>query len=98
MQSIPTPCPGCEAYQPFNPQYRAHDAQTIEVFIRCVVCNWEQVLRLSTPELENLYRMKARWEKYGRATAAKHGVRSSLATAQLRKISTRIRELEDEIA
>jgi hypothetical protein len=98
VQSLPTPCPGCESLQPFRPQYRPHDDSTVEVFIRCAVCNWELVLRRSTPDIERLYRMRARWEAYGRATRVKHGVTSSLAMVQLKRINAKIRELEDEIA
>ena len=45
-------------------------------------------------EIENLRRIKARWEAYGRAASVRYGVPSSLALAQIRKVAKRIQELE----
>lgn len=98
MQSPPSNCPRCEALGPFRPQQRPLNGNTIEVFIRCTTCNWELVLHESTPEIEHLRRIKARWEAYGRAARIRYGVPSSLAVAQIRKVGQRIQELEDEIA
>lgn len=97
MRSPPTNCPACEAVQPFRPRQRPVNDNHIEVFIRCPTCNWESILRVSTVEVERLYRLKARWAAYGRASRAKHGVPSSLAQAQVNRIRILLRELEDEI-
>jgi hypothetical protein len=98
MKPPPTNCPMCEALGPFRPRHRPIDDNKIEVYIRCTTCNWTQVLRVSTPEIEQLIKQRARWEAYGRATRARHGVPSSLATAQVRKIVSRLQELQREIA
>ena len=94
----PTNCPMCEALGPFRPRQRPIEDDKIEVYIRCTTCNWTQVLRVSTLEIEALVRSRARWEAYARATHARHGVPSSLAVAQLRKIVRRLQELDNEIA
>jgi hypothetical protein len=94
----PTNCPMCEALGPFRPRHRPIEDDKIEVYIRCTTCNWTQVLRVSTVKIEALIKSQARWEAYGRATRARHGVPSSLATAQVNKISSRLRELQNEIA
>jgi hypothetical protein len=88
----------CEALGPFRPRQRPVSDNKVEVYIRCTTCNWTSVLRVSTSEIESLVKTKARWEAYGRATRARHGVPSSLATAQLRKIVRRLQELQNEIA
>lgn len=98
MQSIPTNCPRCEALESFRPQRRPVGDKRIEVFIRCTTCNYEVVLRVSTVQIELLRKQLSRWQSYGRATRAKHGVPSSLATAQVAKINRCIQELENEIA
>jgi hypothetical protein len=98
VKTPPTNCPMCEALGPFRPRHRPISDNRIEVYIRCTTCNWTHVLRVSTPEIEALLRKRAHWEAYGRATRVKHGVPSSLAVAQLRKISSKIQELEREIA
>jgi hypothetical protein len=49
-------------------------------------------------DIEHLLKQRARWEAYGRATRARHGVPSSLATAQVNKIARRLQELQREIA
>lgn len=92
-----THCPRCEALGPFRPRHRSVDDTYIEVFIRCTTCNWEEILRLSTVEIERLRRLKVKWEAYNRASHARYGVPSAMAAAQLRKIRHRLRELEDEI-
>jgi len=97
VQSPPTNCPRCEGRNPFRPQRRAISDNRIEVYIRCPTCNWESILRVSTPEIERLYRLKSRWEGYARATVSKHGVRSSMATVHLKRLRERIRELQDDI-
>ena len=97
VRSPPTNCPACEALNPFKPRQRPVNDKHIEVYIRCTTCNWQQILRVSTVEIEGLRRVKARWEAYGRATRIKHGVPNSLAVAQVRQIQRRLRELEDEI-
>jgi len=88
----------CEALGPFRPRHRPIDDNKIEVYIRCTTCGWTLVLRESTPEIESLIRKRAQWEAYGRGTRARHGVPSSLATAQVDKIGRRLRELQNEIA
>jgi hypothetical protein len=70
----------------------------IEVYIRCTTCNFEQILRVSTEEIERLRTLEMGWQARNRAVAAKHGVSSSLAIAQLNKLRRRRWELEDEIA
>jgi hypothetical protein len=69
----------------------------IEVFIRCPVCHYEQVLRVSTPEIEDLRQIQTRLEAANRYTIARHGVPSSVKAVQARKVRERIRELEREI-
>ena len=97
MQSPLTNCPRCEALSPFRTQYRPKEDNIIEAFIRCAVCNWEMVIHDTTMEIERLRRVKLRWEAYNRAAYVKYGVPSSLAQAQVRKLSLRLQELEDEI-
>jgi hypothetical protein len=92
-----TACPRCESSQKFRPQTRSIGDNKVEVYIACSVCNYVSVLRVSTIEIERLRKMEYRWQAYGRAAQARHGVPSSLATAHLRKLRARIRELENEI-
>jgi hypothetical protein len=107
VQAVPTHCPRCEALGSFRPRRRPVDLRLhsgeivddicIEVFIRCPVCHYEQVLRVSTPEIEDLRRIQMRLEAANRYTTVKHGVPSSVMSVQVRKVRERIRELEREI-
>ena len=42
----------------------------------------------------SLRKVKTRWESYNRAANIRYGVPSSLAQAQVKKVATRIQELE----
>lgn len=97
MQALPSHCPRCEASNSFRPRRRPIDDTRIEVFIRCPVCHYEQIMRTSTPEIEHLRSIQTRLQAANRYATARHGVASSLMTVQARKVGERIRRLEREI-
>lgn len=98
MQSLPSHCPRCEALGSFRPRRRPIDDTRIELFIRCPVCHYEQILGVSTPEIEQLRKIQNRLQAANHYTTARYGVASSVMTVQMRKIGERIQELEREIA
>jgi hypothetical protein len=98
VKSPATQCPRCEAPAPFRPQRRPIGDKLIEVYIRCKRCNYEQILRVSTVDIERLIKQRMHWEASIRYTRARYGVPNSLAMAQVRKIGRQLRELEHEIA
>lgn len=97
VQALPSNCPRCEALASFRPRRRPIEDNYIEVFIRCPVCHYEQTMRVSTPEIEQLRKIQARLQAANRYTTVRHGVPSSVMTVQARKVGARIRELEREI-
>jgi hypothetical protein len=52
----------------------------IEVFIKCTVCNWEAVLRTSTPGIEVLYDRRRRLMEVARQQHEKHGAVNGATT------------------
>jgi hypothetical protein len=68
------------------------------VFIACTTCNYEEILYVSTPEIERLRKLKHRWQAYNRMSQARYGVPSSMAQAHLNRLQRQLRKLESEIA
>jgi hypothetical protein len=71
-------CPRCNAEQSFRPRHRdtptpGRQDRVIEVFIKCTVCNWESVLRKSTPGIEVLYDRRRRLLEVARQQKTRHG-------------------------
>jgi hypothetical protein len=85
-------CPRCNAEQSFRPRHRdtptpegkvVGSQAVIEVFIKCTVCNWEAVLRKSTPGLELLYDRQRRLKEQARVQRERHGVANRATTGML---------------
>jgi Zn ribbon nucleic-acid-binding protein len=91
-------CPRCEALHPFLPRRREIGVNRVEVFIRCITCGHEWVLRESTVELERLHKLERRWKGRARSLLKRMGTVDSTTASQLHNIRARIKVLEDEFA
>jgi hypothetical protein len=85
-------CPRCNSTQSFRPRHRdldwpGYQGRVIEVFIKCTVCNWEHVLRKSTPGLELLYDRQRRLKEQARVQRERHGVANGTTTRLLNNVN-----------
>lgn len=81
-------CPRCNHLQSFRPRHRdvavpEGQQPVIEVFIKCTMCNWETVLRKSTPGIEVLYDRQRRLLEVARQQHEKHGAVNGATTKLL---------------
>jgi hypothetical protein len=85
-------CPRCNHLQSFRPRHRdtvtpegkaVGSQAVIEVFIKCTMCNWETVLRKSTPGIEVLYDRQRRLLEVARQQHEKHGAVNGATTKLL---------------
>jgi hypothetical protein len=98
-------CPRCNAVQSFRPRRR--DTATpegkktgtpavIEVYIRCTVCNWEQVLRKSTAEIEHLRFNEIKLVQRSREQQARYGATNGNTLKLLRLVRVGLAEAKRE--
>lgn len=68
------------------------------MYIACTTCLWEQVLRLSTMEIEADRRLLAKLHGKSRQYEAKHGVVPMIIERQIRELKQRIAAGEQQCA
>lgn len=90
-------CPRCNAVQSFRPQQRETlRISVIEIYIRCTVCRWEQVLRQSTTEIERLRTNERRLLEQSRIQHDRHGTVNGSTARLLRSVREAIGEARQE--
>lgn len=56
-------CPACESEQPFVPHIRNVEQGWQEEFIVCRMCNYQSVIRYTTPSIEALRKLLRKYER-----------------------------------
>lgn len=94
---IPTACPRCESEQKFVPKLRDTQHRWQEEYIKCTVCRYEQVIRVTTAEIE-VVRTRVRkaldrmiWEQ------RKHGTASDSTMNSWRSNNAELHKLQREL-
>jgi hypothetical protein len=91
-------CPRCNAVQSFRPRRRDRIGSpgVIEIYIKCTVCNWDNVLRESTMQIEQLLVNERRLAEQARIQRARHGVVNRSTDRLLREIGLAKQEARKE--
>lgn len=90
-------CPGCSSMQSFPVRNRRIDSTRIEVFIACSVCPWNQVIRISTAEIEKLRERERKLGAESRSQMARRGCISASLDLHLNEVIQRRVRLEHEM-
>jgi hypothetical protein len=71
-------------------------AAVVEVYIRCTVCRWEQVLRQSTMEIEHLKINETKLLQRGRLEEARYGVVKGSTSKLLQTVREEMSRMRQE--
>jgi hypothetical protein len=96
--TIETECPRCEALQTFVHKYKVlvEYQNAIKVFIKCRVCPYEQVLRISTFEIEELLLRTSKLRSYINYVKI-HGVNPVTSQSQLREAENKLTKAQYDL-
>lgn len=89
-------CPCCNSLQSFRPRIWDNGDGTINVFISCTACPWQQVLRTSTRELEHLQRNERRLLEQARVQHERHGTVNGSTRRLLTEIKATMGKVREE--
>lgn len=91
-------CPRCNSEQSFRPRARDTDGKpgVVEIYIRCTVCRWDQVLRKSTLEIEHLKINETRLLQKGRQEEQRYGIVKGSTSKLLQTVREEMSRMRQE--
>src|SRR4051794_11370993 len=98
MQRPKENCPDCNTPQSFPQRTRRRgDGGLIEVYIACTVCTFDEVLRVSTYNIERLRRRLASFEAQGQREINRHGAVQGQTEQTIGALNRTIARLQGEL-
>jgi hypothetical protein len=92
LRAPESPCPRCESPQKFVPRSRPlpDDEARIHVYIKCNLCNWEKILRISTKEIERLRQVKSKLEYAATKQTRRQGQPNASTLTRINVVRSRL--------
>lgn len=99
MAKVPkTSCPRCNSQQSFPRSLREHGTPgVLEVYVRCTMCHWEDVIGHTTKELEAVNARKRKAMQRKKQEASIYGSASTSTNAALHRLIHKSAELTHQL-